>query len=372
MKNIRLVFTQFIKMILYYTVIPLMFFLHKGKQIDDNLVLFADAHNDQIPSSMRLIYDKVQSMNYTVINHCHDYRDKGLFAKLRLIREFLKHYAQAKYVFVQDTFLPIAACGKKKGTMVIQLWHGCGLLKKIGFDIKGNVEIKFLNPFNNYDLVTVSAEACIPVFQRMMKLKPETAQATGVSRTDRYFDKDYQAQCEKDFTRLHPDAIGKKVIVWAPTFRGNAKAPLLDFVNEVVGSFDKLPNECYPIIKLHPHIKQQTKFNSTLKVEQLLPVAHVFITDFSSLLFEYLLQEREKQLVLYTPDFDQYVLERGLYIAYDSIPGIHTKTIAELERAITAHHPLIDAEVSAFVKRYMGACNGTATDNILNICDFKN
>ncbi len=367
MLKIKLKTKQFLKAILYYILIPLMYSRYKGNRIDKEIVLFADAHNDMIPFSMKLLYDKMKNLNFTVIDHCHDFRNNGLFKNLNFIRAFIKDYVRAKYVFIQDTFLPIAACSKKTDTIVVQLWHGCGLLKKIGFDlINTQSKIMPLNPYKNYDLVTVSSKECIPVFQKAMNLKSGTAQAIGVSRTDYYFDRKFKEQCMKEFLKLNPDAKGKKLVIWAPTFREDAATPKIDFIDEVIDCLAVLPNEYFPIVKLHPHLKESTKYDSKILIEQLLPITDIFITDYSSILFEYLLQYCAKKLILYAPDLDRYRSERGLYIPYDSIPGIHTKTVKELQDAIIKSRPLRHSEIDVFLEKYVDACKGESTRIILN------
>lgn len=370
MNNVKHFAKKITKLTLYYIVVPILFLFYRFRTIDNSLVLFADAHNNDIPLSMELLYKELKQKNYNVVSHCYDYRKGGLLSKLKKINRFLRDYGCAKHVFIQDTFLPIAACRKRKSTMVIQLWHGCGLLKKTGYDIKTN-DIALFNPFRNYDLVTVSSKECVPVFDKMMKLKPGIAHATGVSRSDNYFNHDFIEKCKKTFYANNPEAVGKKIVIWAPTFRGDASAPKIDFIEDVEKCFGELKEDYYPIIKLHPHLKKTTKYDNITKIEYLLPVAHVLITDYSSILYEYLLKAEEKHLILFTPDYQQYIDNRGLYIDYNSIPGPHVNTVFELKKALLEQEPLDSAKLAVFMKKYMEACDGRSTNRIIERCKIN-
>ena len=51
---------------------------------------------------------------------------------------------------------------------------------------------------------------------------PKTVRAYGSSYTDCYFDEAYKAAMQEKFEQTYGAKNGRTVIVWAPTFRGNA------------------------------------------------------------------------------------------------------------------------------------------------------
>ncbi|MCD8022858.1 MAG: CDP-glycerol glycerophosphotransferase family protein, partial [Lachnospiraceae bacterium] len=150
------------------------------------------------------------------------------------------------------------------------------------------------------------------------------------SRTDYYFDEAWNRRCRENFQRQHPEAVGKKIAVWAPTFRGNAAEPRLEGLEAVQQAAWNLKDDWYLIIKAHPHVDRHGMVsNSAIPTEELLPVADVLITDYSSVLFDYLLYR--KPAVLFATDLEEYEQIRGFYIDYQSIPFPIVKTGAELE-----------------------------------------
>lgn len=59
-----------------------------------------------------------------------DFGKMGYGSLLKWLKQFMKRYAAAEYVFICDNFLPVSACTKRPETKVVQLWHSGGLLKK--------------------------------------------------------------------------------------------------------------------------------------------------------------------------------------------------------------------------------------------------
>lgn len=364
---------QWLKLILQRMVLPIVYWFYRRQEVNQNIVVFADSHHDEIPYSMQLLYKAMLAQtNFTVIDFFYDFSKQGVFSLFKKILYFMKLYANARYVVICDYFLPVSSCKKREETTVIQLWHSGGLLKKFAYDSledlpRGTPQ----NIFANYDMVTVSAPICIPVLASAMRLPENRFILTGISRTDCYYDQEYIGFCKEQLYQLYPQANGKKVILWAPTFRGNAGNPQLCGLNEVQVLQEALPGNYLLLIKVHPHldVKEQIS-NCTLPTEQLLPVTDLLITDYSSILFDYILLERP--FILFAPDFDRYIQRRGLYIEYDSLPGKIAKNGDELFNAIIQAFSQIDGiKLKQCKHLHMGACDGNATDRIMTYITGK-
>ena len=82
----------------------------------------------------------------------------------------------------------------------------------------------------------------------------------------------------------------KKIAVWAPTFRGNAAQPYLIGLSDIQRAAAALGDDWQLLIKAHPHIDAHGQVsNCTIPTEELFAVADVLITDYSSVMFDYLL-----------------------------------------------------------------------------------
>lgn len=366
MNKLRHVIKQWLKMSAQNVFLPLLFRLYAGKPVKQNLILFADAHHEDMPYSMKKMYGYLsQKADYEIIKCCADYQKLPAMRLFGEINRFMKYYAQASFVFICDNFLPAASCKKKKETRVVQLWHAGGILKKYGYDANDDIPSFYRsNVFANYDYLTVSAKCCIPVYIRAMRQPPGVVHASGLSRTDDFFDPNYHKRCGETFQKLYPDAAGKKILLWAPTFRGKAGNPHLVGKEDIEKLARKLGDGWKVIIKAHPHVdaKRQVS-NCAMPTEQLLPLADILVTDYSSVIFDYVLLE--KPFVLFVPDLEESQNTRGFYIGLDEIPApLVTDGEGLLEAVLTEYEDCDTEAIRRFRKKYMGACDGRATERI--------
>ena len=357
---------QIIKMIVQSIVLPLVYNVSKKKKIDDNLVIFADAHHRSVPFSMERMRDTFLNSEYNVVELYTDYQTESYITVVKSMMKFMKIYANAKYVFICDNFLPVSSCNRRQETQVIQLWHAGGLLKKYAYDTEDDIPKYYKgNVFKNYTLTTVSADCCIPVYIRAMKQENETVKATGLSRTDCFFDEKYIEDCRREFYEKYPEAKGKKLILWAPTFRGKDLEPYVLGLEDVKKMQQELGDDYYVVMKMHPHLDAKEKLsNCDISTERILPIADMLIADYSSVIFDFTLYQ--KPIVLFVPDYDEFVSTRGLYIDLNEIPGPMVKDGNKLtENVIKEFETFNKEEAEAFYKKYMGACDGKATKRIL-------
>ena len=407
---------QLLKQAVQNFVLPFCYGLNSWRKIRPELVVFADAHHDSRPAAMELLVRAMREDGSFRV--AEDYLDYGRCGEVRALLHsmaFMKLYAQAGTVVICDNFLPAASCRKKPGTRVVQLWHACGCYKKFGYDAKDDIPEGYRgNVFRNTDLVTVSGKAAVEPFCSAMRLSEKQVKAVGVSRTDLYFDEKWRDSCREAFFRRYPQAAGKKVVLWAPTFRGNAHTPSLEMLSP-----DRLQKELgetyFVITRLHPHLLRQLEKENgdgtgtlsgneirscPIPTEELYPVTDLLIADYSSLIYEYLLFG--KPVVLYVPDLEDYENQRGFYMNIREIPGeivtekealagavraAAEKSTATERYASSKHSPSVEKDsgagsdparnrelsgedtetggYAAFLKPYMGACDGHATERIL-------
>ena len=380
--TIRFQLKQFIKQAVQNIVLPVCYQIHRGRAVDPKLVIFADAHHDSRPAAMELLYRSLKkSGNYRIVEHYLDYAQASPAAVAKHSIRFMKLYAFAGTVIICDNFLPVASCRKRKETKVVQLWHACGCYKRFGYDAKDDIPEHYhgANVYRNADLVTVSGNAAVRPFASAMRLPGHCVQPVGVSRTDLYFRESWNKRCRAQFYEQYPQARGKKVVLWAPTFRGNAGEADIPPLN-LDRLQDALGEEFLVLAKLHPHMLPSLKRmeggscalaqreTGSLSAEELYPVVDILIADYSSLIYEYLLFR--KPLILFVPDLDEYRSRRGFYMPVEEIPAEiilrETDLPAAVGRAAVTQRSKTDtsAATDAFLARYMGACDGHATDRI--------
>jgi len=364
MRKIIFFLKQVLKMLLQNTILPCVYAFWKvyfGNK-EPELIVFADAHHDCIPFSMQRIRDELIDRGYAVTDFFYDFSSISQFRSAWLSIRFMRLYANAKCVFICDNFLPVSSCRKGKGTKVVQLWHACGLIKKMGYDATDDIPAYYVgNVYRNYDLVTVSSPNCVDTIAGAMGLEKGVVRALGVSRTDCYFDDAWIESCKEEFFEKYPEARTKKIILWAPTFRGNAADPYCVGMEEI----SQLEDEYFVIRKVHPHLDKKYPFsNCSIPAERLLPVIDLLITDFSTVLTEFLFFN--KPCVLFAPDLEEYLVKRGLYVEYDSLSPYIAKDAFRLKQVVkTALNDKKLAWIGNCRDFHVSACDGMSTERIL-------
>ena len=367
----------------YKVYFPKVYSSYCTEPVQENKVLFLEMRFTKLSNSFELIYKALEESG--------EYDLKCSYVQFNFIRgreftqrvnEMLKELATAKYVFVDDASLILSSIPLRKETVAINLWHACGAFKKFG---RSTAELKFgssaatLDKYPNYGNlthVTVSSPEVIWAYEEAMHLPKGIVKATGVSRTDQFYDKEFVESRKQKLYEIMPEAKDKKVILYAPTFRGHvatASSPdRIDFERFC----RELGNEYVIVCKHHPFVKNPpiipeelqhfardlTKY---LSIEDLLCCADICISDYSSLVFEYSLFE--KPMIFYAYDYDNYCDWRGFY--YDDsefTPGPVVQTEDELLNSIKNIDTQFDKQkVIDFKEKFMGSCDGHATERII-------
>ncbi len=352
-------------------ILPLFYRMGAAKEVQKDLVVFADAHHDRRPESMDMLYRYLEkSGKYRLEEFYRDFGKLSYGDQMKASIEFMKLYATAGSVVLCDNFLPVAACKKREETKVVQLWHGPGAFKKFGYDAADDIPSFYKsNVFANYDLVTVSGPRCIGPFQSAMRQPDGIVRALGISRMDAWFDEESLQQNETLFRQYYPDAAGKKVMLWAPTFRGNAGIPTLQGLEEMERAAEALSDEWYLIISLHPHLLTYAgfeKYKQPLTTAQILPSVQLLITDYSSILYDAVLLS--KKLLLFAPDLEDYKKGRGFYCTPEEIPALLVTDGSDLAEAIRRSDEAYDFDAQrAFYEAYLSACDGQASERVARI-----
>lgn len=340
---------------------------------DQRLIVFADAHHKEFPEDMRLLKEEMQRRGYKVKELVHDFAEVSFGKSIKAMLSFLKYYAQAGLVVICDYYLPVISVKKRKETKVIQLWHACGAYKKFGYDARDDLlSVKDQNMFRNFDLVSVSSEQCRAVYADAFHLPLEKVQALGVSRTDRYFSESFMEECRSRFFKEYPEAAGRKIILWAPTFRHNAGDGTLFGAEAIDSLCEKLSGEWFVIRKVHPHLeKKMAASNCRIPTEQLYAAADLLITDYSSVIFDFALTG--KPILIYAPDRTQYEKERGFYLELEELPARVVTDGEELAEVISrGEYKTASEKYEKFIKNQLQMCDGHATSRIADyIADMQ-
>lgn len=357
----------------------------------ENTVIFMQPRAG-LNQSCKYIYNKMKNEGkYHVILRELRRGEVGSSVYYANAEKFMREMGTAKAVFVHESNNLMGYLDIRKGTKVIQLWHGCGVFKKIGLSttdkecFKTREVYEEFPEYNNYSIVTIASPELSWVFEEFMGIskEEEIIQPVGVSRTDEFFDRQYLKDCYKTLYEVIPAAKDKKVILYAPTYRGVGPKRMSPDELDVKMFAEALADEYILIFKHHqtvrdlPEIPEPYKdtfaYDMTsgkgMSINDLMAVADICITDYSSVAFEYSLFERP--MLFYVYDLEDYIDERGLYYDFDEItPGPLCKTNEEMIDHIRHIDERFDKqEVTDFKNRFMCCCDGHATERILEFME---
>ncbi len=179
---------------------------------------------------------------------------RSLKDKIRLVY----YVATSKYILLDDYYPQIYKLKIKHDVEVIQLWHATGAFKTFGFSRlgkKGGPSVRSKN-HRNYTKAIVSSNSIRKHYAEAFGISENKVISTGVPRTDIFFDEKYKEEKINEIYSKYPILKDKKVIMFAPTFRGNGqKTAHYDFENLNIDELYKnLSQEYVIIMKLHPFI----------------------------------------------------------------------------------------------------------------------
>lgn len=371
--------------VIFFGVLPVTYRVARLRSVDQNLALFVEETKTEPSDNFTLLLQRLPSSGLTCDFYSLKHYSVGTIPYYGRCMAMVWRAARAHYVFLCEASAPISCLRLRPETKVTQLWHACGAFKKFGMSTADKLfgdsaEEKRRHPYyENLSLVTVSSpEVCWAYVEAMdLGKTPDVVQATGVSRTDVYFDEAYLASQRQLVLDAVPQAQDKKVLLYAPTFRGHiaeAKAPdALDMrlLKEHLGDEYVLLIKHHPFVKRRPAIPQGCEsfafdVSDQLSIEAAMAAADVCVSDYSSLVFEYSLLNRPVAFFAYDrADYDDW---RGFYYDYDEMtPGPIFTTTEELADWIEHLDERFDpAEVAAFREKFMGACDGHATERIVD------
>ncbi len=366
-------------------IFPLVYKKAARKPVDPNKVVFVELRLPAISNSFKVIFDELVS-KYDFTVHAHFLRNAAFRKNVYMRRaiDMLKDIATAKYVFMNEGSNCIGSIDVRPETKITQLWHGCGAFKKFGLSTAdlifgANRKEQLKHPFNkNYSLVTISSPEVAWAYEEAMNLSEhkEVIQATGSSRTDVFYDNEFIKNAYETLYDIVPQAKGKKVILYAPTFRGRVARAQTSKMFNIEMFYEKFKDEYVVLFKHHPLVKkipgipkEYSEFavdvTKTMEIEDLLCVSDICITDYSSLVFEYSLFE--KPIIFFAYDLDTYFDWRGFYYDYyEMSPGPVCTTNLEMIEYIENIDTLFDKKkVQDFRYKFMRSCDGNSTKRIL-------
>jgi len=295
----------------------------------------------------------------------------GLIGKLayatRLVRGMYL-LRTSRLVVVDNAYLPVHVAPHRAATQVVQVWHAEGALKRFGLDAirpPEQPERTFLH--RHYDWVVTSGEASREAWSRALGTPVERVLALGSPRTDLFFDDAALAEARAGILAAYPILAGRRVVLYAPTFRGRGRGKRPGAGLDVARLRAALPETDALVLKTHPNLDRRLVatdgfdviVDQQLDLNELLTVTDVLITDYSSSIFDVALLRR--RLLLLVDDLEAYERDPGLYLDYrtEMIGTQVVDTDGAIDALLQDRFDL--GPYDAFIERHLGASDGHAS-----------
>lgn len=322
--------------------------------VEDNIFFFESSHGSSIHCNPYAMYKELRNRadfgNYKIIWVLNDLtkcpldllRQSNVLVVKQHSDPYLRYLATAKYLINNVTF-PIYF-SRRPEQKYLNTWHGTPL-KLMGKLVKGahfehkNVARNFLH-VTHFFLPNQHTFDCLVRdhdLDGLIKAKTQIAGSPRIDQTIALSDKR-----KSEIRTLLGILPGQRVVLYAPTWRGQ----MSDHVFDAQGLADDLATMARGPHKLlfRAHRFAEKAISgveldaeivpSEVDTNELLSIVDVLVTDYSSIFFDFLPLGRE--IVFYTPDYEQYSKERGLYITRDEWPGAVYESVMDVHKHIRA------------------------------------
>lgn len=351
------------------------------KRVKENYVLYESFHGTIFGGNPYAMFkylienDKYDYLYHIItvkdVNHPIALRYKN-HPRVKIVktnsRKFIKYLETSKYIINNTTFRP--GYIKREEQFYINTWHAT-LLKSLGAHTKRVWESRNLTRnFLNSDMIIMPNDYTKNILLEAYyidELYRGKLTDIGYPRNDLIFNTDKNRVLE-----IMNVPKGKKVILYAPTWRGEINKPK-NVLDEYIKYFRQIKenvNDEYVVyLKLHSmvyrYIKPEEKqFLVPFDVDtnEILAITDILITDYSGIMFDYM--NTKKPIVLFQFDIDYYVKDRGdFYLPLSSLPApiyYDVESVCKAINNISAIEKEYKRKYENFAKKIVYADNGTS------------
>jgi len=287
-----------------------------------------------------------------------------------LSRYYLRLLASAEYLLNDTSFFSFFT--KKRGQKYFNIWHGTPL-KTLGIHMEemtdgANVQRNFYmadkiivgNDFTAR--VLASSHGLNNVYQGQMVIAPSP-------RNSILLDRQKRQEIRRRLKIEH-----KKVVFYMPTWRGTV-GHVKDLSQRTIEDLRYISHGinddvCF-FVKLHP-FQQNIDLSAfcnifsipnELELYEFLSAVDLLITDYSSVMYDFLLTD--KKIILYTYDWEEYFNTRGVYDQIERYPFTRVNTLEELITEIDRDDSKVD-----YREMRKEFCPHDEMNGVVHVCEY--
>ena len=345
-----------------------------------NVIMFMTEQGDSLGSNLQAVYDRMCERgiaeNYTILFSARP--ASYIRQKRSTTKELLHKLAQCDMVFIDDHVPLFDWLELDERTKLIQLWHAGAGFKSSGYSRWGHIGCPApISCHRQYRYGISGSRHIGKFFSEVFGINDEQILPTGMPRMDEYLDETYRAAKTEELYEKYPMCKGKKVILFAPTYRGKNRK-LAYYPYDMI-DFDRLYDFCgeeYVVLfKMHPWVSEPVPIREEYKerfvdantfpnINDLFYITEILITDYSSNIFEYSLMR--KPMLFFAFDKIQYSFSRGFHRDYEeAAPGKVCYTFAEVMDALENKDYRYE-KVEEYVDKHFDYIDSHASDRVID------
>lgn len=307
-------------------------------RVNKNIILYESFHGASISCNPLGIFkylltqqEHKKKKHIWVINSTYDIPEElSSLSNVIFVKHgselYLRYLATAGYLINNNTFP--AYFIRRSGQKYLNTWHGTPL-KTLGIDIPQK-------PFEHKNVLRNILQCTHIIYPNKHTLEKFLAsyQAQDIYTAKTSFTGYPRIDMMINATQEKKENIKKKLkinnglpnILYAPTWRGELSSPHVDIskITDLITELSSVPANL--IISAHHLVNEKIKninsevnlIDASIDTTETLSIVDLLITDYSSIMFDFLPQE--KPILLYTYDLHSYKQNRGLYLPVEDLP----------------------------------------------------
>lgn len=284
----------------------------------------------------------------------------------------IKLIAKAKIIVLDQSNRYVSNLNLQNKMIVIQCWHGGGLLKKIAYDShsnrSGREQKRIARVYRNINYIVISDKRYRQIFSEAFRLPIDSILPFGLPRIDNLMKQNVKTNrnllCK--LINIQVNSL-VKFVLYAPTYRESA-----------VGRTTPLPiqppnflSNYVFLFRAHPSVRTYTLPKgwidaSHVSQEILLSASDILLSDFSSIIFDFSIFKRPIGLI--ATDYTDYsTKERGLYVALSelTLPNQIFSSWSDLFNFLR----LNTFECYDIWSQCMSSCDGKSTSRLMHFIE---
>lgn len=336
------------KKIIKWLYLSQFFNIFKLFGVNTKRIIFSSFYGKQYSGDPKVLYETLHSINndeYEYIWVLNSADNTNLLSNTKTVSRYsLKHlYYLATSKYRIDNCQESKYLKPHKNTVYLQTWHGTPL-KKIAQDIEDSsfdeVKQDWEKDSSYWTYLLSSSTQVSKLLSKAFLIDEKKIITLGYPRNDMLMNVSEEVK-DRIFKKVGI-STNKKVILYAPTFRDDAK----DFfsIKLTLDNFiSSLSDDYILMIRMHTNIKNKSSeifdkkniYDVSLydDIQELYTIADILVRYYSSVFFDYSLLQ--KPIIFYAYDLEKYKnVLRGFYYDYESLPGVIVQSEDELYTCI--------------------------------------